>query len=296
MKKYTGNALANSTWITHTPTVATASLPFLVAESGHFYCTSDYSVYRDFHDSFLLMYTLNGSGRIQSSETVINLPANTAVIIDCHKFHSYCSASPVWEFVWFHIKGSGTESIHKIIYPEQISAITIPNSKEISSLEELSAKSTQTDILTSVELSLQLHTVLNSFIESRLNNEDKKNNGRYANLVNMATALIEEKYSEPLSIDDIITNIPLSKYHFIRIFKQIMGVTPYHYLTNYRINTAKILLRSEDISIGEVAERCGFSDTSNFICQFKKHTGQKPLEYKKAFSMLQPPRSPNLGG
>ena len=81
----------------------------------------------------------------------------------------------------------------------------------------------------------------------------------------------------------MIADIPLSKYHFIRVFKRIMGTTPYNYLTNYRINNAKILLKTTDLSVYEIAERCGFSDTSNFIVQFKKHTGQKPLEYRRYF-------------
>lgn len=185
--------------------------------------------------------------------------------------------------MWFHIKGCGTEAMFKTIYPEQISAISILNPNAIFALEEFSAQNEQIDIMTSAIFSSMLHTLLNSFIENRLNSESKDNRSRYSDLVNIAISLIKEKYSEQLSIDEITQNIPASKYHFIRIFKKIMGVTPYHYLTAYRINMAKIFLRSTDISVSEVAAKCGFSDTSNFIYQFKKHTGQKPLEYKKYF-------------
>lgn len=52
---------------------------------------------------------------------------------------------------------------------------------------------------------------------------------------------------------------------------------------NYRINRSKILLRSTNKSIAEIAEACGFSDTSNFISQFKKHTGIRPTHYRKDF-------------
>ena len=82
----------------------------------------------------------------------------------------------------------------------------------------------------------------------------------------------------------MIQDIHISKYHFIRIFKRIIGITPYNYLTNYRINISKTLLISTDKTISEISEECGFSDTSNFISQFKKHTGQRPFEYRKDFS------------
>lgn len=97
--------------------------------------------------------------------------------------------------------------------------------------------------------------------------------------------MIHIRYSEPILIDDMMKDIPLSKYYFIRIFKRIMGVTPYNYLIHYRINISKILLRSTDMSVGEIAEKCGFLDTSNFITQFKKYTGQRPLQYKNYFSV-----------
>lgn len=283
MKKYEESFSDKSIWITQTPTLPAASLPFFVTESGHFYAESDYAVHRDFHDSFLFLYTLKGEGKIQSGNASITLPANHATVIDCHKFHSYSSLSQTWEFIWLHIKGSGIEAMFNLIYPEQISAIDVANSIGISVYKDLLEKSAQPDISNSVEISAHLHNILNTLFKLRLNSEQNKISRRYADFINQATIIIQEGYSSPLTIDDILKNIPLSKYHFIRIFKQIIGVTPYHYLTNYRINAAKILLRSEDISIGEVAERCGFADTSNFINQFKKHTGQKPLEYKRYF-------------
>lgn len=82
---------------------------------------------------------------------------------------------------------------------------------------------------------------------------------------------------------DMIQDIHISKYHFIRIFSRVMGATPYSYLMNYRINMSKKFLHATDMPVSEIAEKCGFLDTSNFITQFKKHTGQRPLQYRKDF-------------
>lgn len=95
---------------------------------------------------------------------------------------------------------------------------------------------------------------------------------------------IESNYSKPITVDDMIKNIHVSKYHFIRRFRRAMGITPYSYLTNYRINMSKMLLRSTDQTVAKIAESCGFPDTSNFIEHFKKHTGEKPLQYRRDFS------------
>lgn len=86
----------------------------------------------------------------------------------------------------------------------------------------------------------------------------------------MVIDFIQNNYSDSISIDDMIQNIHISKYHFIRLFRRIMGTTPYNYLTNYRINKSKLLLRTTNKSIAEISEECGFLDTSNFISQFKR--------------------------
>ena len=133
----------------------------------------------------------------------------------------------------------------------------------------------------------QFKVLLFSLLETERNHQK----GTYSADIDTAATFIRKNYSHPLTIDDIIRNIPISKYHFIRLFRRIMGVTPYSYLMNYRINRSKILLRSTNKSIAEIAETCGFSDTSNFIFQFKKHTGIRPTHYRKDFDCPFPANS-----
>lgn len=73
----------------------------------------------------------------------------------------------------------------------------------------------------------------------------------------------------------------ISKYHFIRVFKRQMGVTPYEYLTEYRINMAKILLRTTYKSVFEIAFDVGYNSKSNFIAKFHSMTGVTPSQYRK---------------
>ncbi|MBQ8541555.1 MAG: helix-turn-helix transcriptional regulator [Clostridia bacterium] len=283
MNKRSENVSDNSLWVTSTPSQAASLLPFYITEAGHFYAFEDYYVSRNEHDSFLLLCTLKGSGKVRSGEAVINLPSQTAVLIDCHAPHAYYSLEDNWEFIWFHLRGNSIQSMYNILYPEKIAPIDIITSKLFHSPDEFIRACSQNDIASAVEISSHIHSIFSIMLNSKLNSSHEKTNGQYSDYINLALNIIHEKYHLPLTIEDIMEQIPLSKYHFIRIFNQHIGITPYRYLTAHRINAAKILLRSENISIAEVAEKCGFSDTSNFICQFKKHTGQKPLEYKKYF-------------
>lgn len=62
MSKYEEKITDNSLWYTATPTPLTLTLPFYITEAGHFRAEADYKVERDEHDSYLLLYTIKGSG------------------------------------------------------------------------------------------------------------------------------------------------------------------------------------------------------------------------------------------
>ena len=65
-----------------------------------------------------------------------------------------------------------------------------------------------------------------------------------------------------------------------KIFHKITGVSFSNYLLNARINKAKLLLKTTDYTISEIADELGYYDTSHFINQFKKIVGCSPNAYR----------------
>lgn len=275
----------NSVWVTATPTPVTLSLPFYATEAGYFKTENGYMTEREEHDSFLLLYTISGKGYIKTKYFESELLPYHAIVIDCHTYHSYYCNDDEWDFLWIHIKGDSISSVFKILYPESISSIRIRGHKEF---EDFATNLIDTiavnDVAHNISSSADIHSLLNTLIKSRLQTEANSRKTEQSDEVSIVVSYIKQNFSNPISIDDMISNIHISKYHFIRIFKRITGVTPYSYLTNYRLNISKTMLISTNKTVAEIAEKCGFLDTSNFITQFKKHTGQRPLEYRKDFS------------
>ncbi len=285
MEKYEGNVSENSVWLTDTPTPLALTLPFYITEAGHFYAEKEYSITRDEHDSFLLLFSVNGSGQVTTGETVISLPANHAVIIDCHKFHEYHSESDTWEFIWIHLKGQCASALFNILYPLEVCSVNVRDFKTFrQDISSLIYKVQKNDVMNSTEISFEIHNLFNTLIKDTIKSENSSKKKEHIADIDTVVEFIKNHYSEPISIEDMISNIHISKYHFIRLFRRIMGTTPYNYLTNYRINIAKTMLRSSNKSIAEIAEECGFLDTSNFITQFKKNTDQKPTQYRRDFT------------
>lgn len=74
----------------------------------------------------------------------------------------------------------------------------------------------------------------------------------------------------------------LSRSAFFDRFTRIVGVAPMEYLLAWRMEIAQNLLRSEGLSIAQVAERVGYASTSTFSTAFSRHVGQSPRQYARS--------------
>ena len=99
-----------------------------------------------------------------------------------------------------------------------------------------------------------------------------------------AVDYINRNIFRDIDIDEICSEIHLSKYHFCRRFKSTMGMTVMEYILKTRIFLARNMLEKESLSVTEVSERCGFSSVSYFCRVFRVDTGMSPLKYRRLHS------------
>ena len=95
-----------------------------------------------------------------------------------------------------------------------------------------------------------------------------------------AIAFIEQNLAEPLSLADMAGAVGLGRYHFIRLFRRAVGVTPYKYLLNQRLTGAADSLR-EGSNVFDAALDNGFMDLSEFTRRFGTKFGQSPGAYRR---------------
>ena len=93
---------------------------------------------------------------------------------------------------------------------------------------------------------------------------------------------IRDNITEDLSLEALAAVANLSPSYFHKLFCNHFSMTPGDFVLQCRVSAAKSMLLDDELTLGEVAERCGFSSQSYFNYRFKAVVGATPLQYRKA--------------
>lgn len=93
--------------------------------------------------------------------------------------------------------------------------------------------------------------------------------------------IIDCKYRDPLALSDLAELLHVNANYLGALLKEQTGESFRDLLNRRRITEGSMLLkRHDDLTITEIARRCGFPDSNYFSTIFRKHTGQSPSSYR----------------
>ena len=286
MLTYNMDVEERSLWLRATPGAAVLAQPFYCTEAGHFYGRSRFATARTDKESYLLFYTVAGAGLIEQGVQQVELPAGSALLLNCRTPQSYCTApgQQSWQHTWVHLDGAGVANLAETLLPQNRLTPVRVSAWEMQPLfDTIFFVLDRGTVAAQIETGLTLHRML-ALMAARLLAGDASRSNRA--LIEQATGYIRAHYAEPLSLDALLAQTPVSKSWFLRLFRQYTGTTPYNFLLSTRITRAKELLVLTDFAVSEVAHQVGFGDESNFSTRFTAMVGQSPQQYRK--SAMQP--------
>ena len=95
-----------------------------------------------------------------------------------------------------------------------------------------------------------------------------------------AMDVLRSRFCGTVSLDQLAAEACLSKYHFLRLFRQAYGLSPYQYIQELRIEKARDLLTDTVISVADIADILGFDNSQSFSRLFFQKMGLYPTQYR----------------
>jgi AraC family transcriptional regulator len=92
---------------------------------------------------------------------------------------------------------------------------------------------------------------------------------------------INAHLDQEIKLADLARVAGISQFHFSRLFKQSLGLSPHQYLLQQRVERAKRLLKGSKLPIAEIALQCGFNSQSHLGKLFRDATGLTPRDYRR---------------
>ncbi len=260
----------------YVPDDVALQLPFYALLAGHFLVGSKFYTKREHMCGYMCILTLDGGCTMEiEGMKPFACTKNTLTVIDCMKKHYYHTSNyDNWDYMHFHFDTN--LPAHIMENALGIVSVTHTNIEENMNLLFQAIRSQRP--ISSYLISDYISQIVTKVIA--LNQENPVLNA-HSELLEEFARYLREHFSENINVGDLASNqYYVSKYYFTRLFKDYYGVTPYAYLTNYRIQKAKECLFL-NMSISETASRCGFGNINNFTRIFKQAVGITPSEFKK---------------
>lgn len=217
----------------------------------------------------------------------------------CHcrgGFHELVAGSlligfPGDEYVCTHDHVIGDECLSFFLAPELVDAIgdgrvfqvgSLPPLPELMVLGELAQ--TAADGSSDFGLDEIGHLLAIRFVEAVSGRKDRK---LTASLRDRRRAVesamwIDANSHKPIALDDAADRAGVSAFHFLRLFSEVLGVTPHQYLVRSRLRHAARRLADDDSPITDIAYDVGFGDLSNFVRTFHRAAGASPMRFRQA--------------
>ena len=94
------------------------------------------------------------------------------------------------------------------------------------------------------------------------------------------TEHVEANLAGQITLPDLARIADISPFHFSRLFRRTTGVSPYQYVTMRRMERAKLMFLTTQLSVAAVAEQFGFWNLNHFRQQLRAHTGFRPSDLR----------------
>lgn len=264
--------------------------PFLdnvmLTKYGYYPEAKGHYIKRNGIEEYILIYCVDGQGMVEVDNNIFIIKKGQAFIINKYVPHSYSADDKKpWSIYWCHFTGNGVPLLLSYIYKDRIfSPLNLGYQGRIQEYFEgifrsFSIEYSQLELMRGAELLVQ---ILHEFII--ILDNSSKNKKKFED-IQLVIEFMQNHIEQKCTLDFLSSHIGLSKYHFVRKFKEYANYSPLEYFNRLKIQYASELLTNTNLTVTEISNKLQFSSPYHFSKQFKEVSKYSPTEFRKVMTV-----------
>ena len=232
---------------------------------------------------YQLLYITEGEGVFRSThQSEVSVRGGDMFVLFPGEWHSYHPLpNKGWKSFWIGFRGKNID--------DRVSAGFLSPSKPIyhvgfsDDIVRLYRNAYQAALDEAAYMQQLLAGLVNHLIGMMYmleRNIELNKNQVHVDMVSRARLRIRESLESPVTIQQVAEDLGVSYSNFRKLFKEYTGLSPSTYQQDLRLQRAKELLTTTDLSIKEIAYRLNFESPDYFSAKFRSKTGHRPSEYR----------------
>jgi len=234
-------------------------------------------------NEYQLLYLTEGEGVFHST-TVREAPLREGDLwlLFPGEWHSYHpNPRKGWKSYWIGFKGRNMDDrVRAGFLSPQKPIYHVGFSDSIVRLYKQAYDAAIEEAAYSQQLMAGMVNLLIGMMYSKERNIQLSRNQAHVDLISRARLRIREALESPLTIQQVAEEMGISYSNFRKLFKEHTGISPAIYQQDLRLQRAKEMLSTTDISVKEIAYRLNFESPDYFSAKFKAKTGRRPSELR----------------
>ena len=235
-------------------------------------------------NEYQLLYQPEGEGLFRSAhvkETPIK--AGDMFLLfpgEWHTYHPLCSTG--WKSYWIGFRGKNVDDRVKAGFLAPTKPVYhVGYNGDIIKLYEEAYRTALEEAVYAQQTMAGIVNHLIGMMYSQERNMQLSRNQEHVDLINKARQRIREGLESNLTIQQLSDSMGISYSNFRKLFKEYTGISPALYQQDLRLQRAKEMLTTTDLSIKEIAYRLNFESPDYFSAKFKIKTGSKPSDFRQ---------------
>lgn len=249
---------------------------------GYYKQALNHTMSRNKHDDYLMIYCLDGEGKLTINNQIHTVKAGDITCLPKGVSHAYkASEATPWTIYWVHFSGDKSEDFidylainsNNYVFPLGI------HSRLTSDFESLlECRQYSYNINAFVHTASLLRQILTHIAQLQ---PLAKQQAAHNFDLERVHSLMQARVHEQLELEALAETVSLSKFHFIKKYKELTGTTPINHFIHLKVERACHLLDVTTKSINEISFAVGYEDAYYFSRIFKKIMGISPSQYRR---------------